>query len=302
MLASLDDPLRRLKGWLLRALLRALSFLPLAGSRGLAAAAAAVAFRLNVRSARTTRTNIALCFPELGPDEQARLARESLKHSAKLVAEAGPVYHWSLARWQSRLTVTGDSLFEQALASGRGVLLLGPHFGNWEALPLVLGRHGVTALYDPPRLATLEEKQRRARERGGMRLLPIDARGLRGIFETLRTGLAAGILPDQVPARNAGVYVPFFGHPALTMTLVHRLVLRTRPVVLFVVARRVSKGFEFEFHPAPDDIHAPDPETSARAMNAAIEALVRSDPAQYQWEYKRFRRQPPGVPDPYRGS
>lgn len=301
MRGRLDGPLQSLKGWLIRVLLRVLSLLPLAGVRGLASAAGLLALRLNSRSARTTRTNIALCFPELAPVEQDRLVRESLEQSAQLVAEAGPLFHWSQARWQSRITLVGETLLDEAMGSGRGVLLLGPHFGNWEALPLFLGRYGVTALYDPPRIEALEELMRRARERSGMRLLPIDGRGLRGIVQTLRAGSLAGILPDQVPARDAGVYAPFFGQPALTMTLVHRLVRRTRPVVLLAVARRVSGGFRLEFHAAPEDIYAPDPRTSAAAMNSAIERLVRTDPAQYQWEYKRFRRPPPGARDPYRG-
>ncbi|HEY5679471.1 MAG TPA: lysophospholipid acyltransferase family protein [Pseudomonadales bacterium] len=292
--------MRRLKGWLILALLRATSILPLAAARALARAAAAAALTLDVRAARTTRINVALCFPELGPEEQARLVRDSLAHSASVVTEAGPLYHWPRARWQTRLTLVGDELFNEAMASGRGVLLLGPHFGNWEALPLFLGRYAVTGLYDPPRISALEKTVRAARERNGMRLLPIDARGLRGVYQALSAGSAAGILPDQVPGRNAGVYAPFFGHPALTMTLAHRLIRRTRPVVLLVAARRVSGGFRIEFHAAPPDILAPDPETSAAAMNSAIESLVRTDPSQYQWEYKRFRRQPAGVADPYR--
>ncbi len=277
-----------------------MSLLPLATDRVLARAVAAAAFRLNVRSARTTRTNIALCFPELDAAAQDRLVRDSLRHSANVVAEVGPLYHWPAARWRSRVTLLGEALFDEAMSSGRGVLLLGPHFGNWEALPMFLGRYRVTALYDPPRIANLEKTLRLAREKSGMRLLPIDASGLRGVYRALDSGAAAGLLPDQVPGRDVGVYAPFFGHPALTMTLVHRLVQRTRPVVLLAVARRIHGGFRFEFHAAPEDIHSPDAETSAAAMNAAIETLVRTDPAQYQWEYKRFRRQAPGAPDPYR--
>jgi KDO2-lipid IV(A) lauroyltransferase len=208
-------------------------------------------------------------------------------------------FHWPRERWFALLRVTGGELIERAQAEGRGALILVPHYGNWECMALYLGAHSATALYDPPRIASLEKPLREARERSGMTMLPIDRRGLRAIYEALADGGVTGLLPDQVPARSAGVYAPFFGHPALTMTFAHRLIQRTNPVVLLGAARRVEGGFSVEFAAVDEAIYADDPETSAAAMNRAIEALVRSDPSQYQWEYKRFRRQPHGTTDVY---
>ena len=179
------------------------------------------------------------------------------------------------------------------------MLVLAPHYGNWECLALFLGKYATTALYDPPRIASLETTLRKARERGGVRMLPIDRRGIRAIYEVLVSGRVAALMPDQVPARNAGVYAPFFAQPALTMTFAHRLIQRTKPVVVLGTARRVASGFSIEFSALPQEVYSADPETSAAAMNRAIEDLIRTDPSQYQWEYKRFRRQPRGALDPY---
>jgi len=295
-----DRQLDALKGWLLSFLVRLLAFLPLATARTLGDLFAGLAWRRNSRAARTTHRNVRLCFPELTDAERCALARQSLKQTSHLLAEAGMLFHWPRERWSGLLSVTGAEHIERARVAGRGVLILAPHFGNWECLALYLGEFSATALYSRPRIASLEQPLRAARERSGLRMVPIDRRGLRAIYEALARGGVTALLPDQVPARNSGVYAPFFGHPALTMTFAHRLIQRTRPSVLLGVARRVTSGFSVEFSVLPEEIYSDDPQASATAMNQAIEDLVRTDPTQYQWEYKRFRRQPRGEPDPYR--
>jgi KDO2-lipid IV(A) lauroyltransferase len=199
-------------------------------------------------------------------------------------------------------TVEGQRLMDEAMGSGRGVLLLAPHYGNWEFLSLYLGRYRFTALYDPPRIRDLEKPIVASRGRSGARLLPIGPAGLKALYRTLRQAGVAGLLPDQVPERRAGVYAPFFGRPALTITMAHRLIVRTRPKVLLCAAVRVPGGFGIRFTEADPSIGDADALVSATALNRSIEALIQEDPAQYQWEYKRFKRQPPDRPKLYRDS
>lgn len=276
------------------------SLLTLGGQRRLAGWLGWLAWRLDTANARVTRTNVDLCFPELSATEADALTLRSLQHTAALLTESGVVFHWRRERWLPLVRrVQGESLIRDAIGSESGVLLLAPHLGNWEFLSLYLGRYDFLALYDPPRQRALEAPILRARRRSGGRLLPIDAAGIKSLYRVLRERGVAALLPDQVPERQAGVYAPFFGHPALTMTFAHRLIRATRPRVLICVALRVAGGFDVRIVEAGPEISHEDPEISAGAMNAAIEALVRADPAQYQWEYKRFKRQPPGRPSIY---
>ena len=82
----------------------------------------------------------------------------------------------------------------------------------------------------------------------------------------------------------------------------HRLIVRTRPKVLLCAAVRLPGGFGIRFTEADPSIGNSDALVSAAALNRSIEALIREDPAQYQWEYKRFKRQPPDQPKLYRDS
>ena len=285
--------------WLTAAVLRLLAWLPLQASRRCAAGLGWLTGRLDTGSARVTRTNLALCFPGMDKAERDRLARRSLGHTACLLFESGPLSHWPRERLQ-RLIVseTGRQSLEAGLQAG-GVLMFVPHFGNWEFLCFALGNTGFVTLYNPPRIQSLEGILRRSRERFGARMHPTGAGGVRAVYRQLDAGGLVCLLPDQVPEARGGVYAPFFGRPALTATLAHRLIRRSLPTVMLGSARRVPGGFALSYERLGEEFHTGDPEEFARAFNGAIEGLVGRDPAQYQWEYKRFRKQPAGYAGVY---
>jgi len=247
-----------------------------------------------------TGRNLRLCFPGLEARGLRRLTESSLCQTAMLLLEAGVTLHGSEAA-VDRLVgrVRGAHAFHAALEAGTGVLLLVPHYGNWELLNLYLGRYRLAALFDPPRHGAIDLVLRRARQRTGSRLLPITLGGLRQAYRTLSNGGVLAVLPDQVPERASGLHVPFFGRPALTMTLAHRLIQRCRPEVLVACARRTPAGFDVEFTRPAREVLASAPCTALAAMNREIEKLILKDPSQYQWEYARFKSPRRGDPRPY---
>ena len=246
------------------------------------------------RAAKVTRTNIKHCFPAMREVEVARLTKASLVSTGRIVAEAGMVFEWPAERIETLIKeAEGLSYLESSVAVKKGVLMLVPHFGNWELLGLVIGKYKFMALYDPPRVASLDplSKQESA---PGNRLLALDGPGLRTIYPALMNGSSRGPAPGSGAITDAGTYAPFFGRPTLTMTFVHRLIQNTHPLVVIGSCHRVDDGFQIVIAPVDEDVDAEDQLVSVTAMNRAIESLVREDPAQYQWEYKRFKSSPPG--------
>lgn len=292
--------MERLTAGVFRLMLFAFGRLSLSSQRTLAGLIARVMYWSGSTTAAVTAVNVDACFPDRSAAERRILVTDSLAHSAMLLTELGTLSRWDPAAWRElAVSIEGAELLEHALDGDSGVLVLVPHFGNWEFLALVLGEYGVTALYDPPRQRVLAEVIHGARSRAGATMLPIDAPGLRRFYHALANGALGALLPDQVPERRAGVYADFFGRPALTMTFAHRLLRRTGARVLMGSAARAPGGFVVRFCDPGPALADPDPEVAARALNAAIERLVLTDPAQYQWEYKRFKRPPPGTPDLY---
>ena len=275
-----------------------LALLPLGALRGLGSAIGLSMWLLNGRAAKVTRENIALCFPELSPVEQARLARQSLQETAKTAMEAGAIWRHSWAWLQGKIVaLEGDEILRAKLAEGKGVLVLAPHHGNWEVVaPYLASVANLTAMYQPLDNPKMDELVLAGRSKLNITMAPTNRKGVMMLFKALQGGTIVGILPDQVPAPESGGEVaPFMGQPALTMTLVQGLIQRTGCAVCSCYAERVAGGFKMVVIEADAQIYSQDPLTSVTGLNASVAACVRRAPAQYQWEYKRFR----GLPEPY---
>lgn len=283
--------------------LRLLARLPYPLVQAVGAGLGWLAGRIPNRHRRITERNLALCFPELSARERRRLARRSLVETGKTLTES--VFLWlGDSRRIESLTrgVSGWERVEEAVAHGKGIIIISPHLGSWEyAGAYCAARLPMTCMYRPPRQARFDTIVRKGRERTGMKTVPTNTKGIRALLQALRSGEAIGILPDQDPRDSGGVFAPFFGIPANTMTLVSKLASKTGAIPIFAFAERLpgSEGFHMHFVEAPEGTGDADDLRSTRAVNQGVETLVRMAPAQYQWSYKRFRTRPEGEPRVY---
>lgn len=285
-------------------LIRLLSWLPLPLLYRLAVLPAALLYRLPWRKHQIIETNLKIAFPELEPAERARLHRQHLVEMVRLLFESGAIWHWSAERLQRHVrAVHGWEQVQAAHQAGKGVLLIGAHFGNWELASLIVSLHGpFSGLYKPPRNASVDRAVTRSRQRFGARLLATGSPAMRVMLRELREGGTVGLLMDQLPRQGEGVYAPLFGRPALTMTLAHRLARRTGCAVILGSGERLpgGRGWELRFEPLDPGFHDADPITAVSVMNRQLEIQIRRRPAQYLWLYKRYALPPEGLADPYR--
>ena len=284
-------------GRALRILARALALFPL----GLLHAAAIPAGRglgvLPWKKHAVARRNLAVCFPDQAPGERKRLERAQRVELLRLASELGAIAHWSEARLTRHLVAEhGWRHVEAGLASGRGVLLVSAHLGNWELLNLELSRRTkMVTLYLAPEQKSVDRFITRARSRFGARMVPSGSAAMRQLLRQLRNGGAVGIAADIQPKQGEGVFVPLFETPALTMTLVNRLARKTGCEVIFCWAERhAGRGWSLHFQPAGPAIAGPEPAEALVPMNRWLAERIRRAPAQYLWIYKRFSRRPQG--------
>jgi len=281
--------------------------LPLRAAHALGALIGLVAAVFPNRMREVTRRNLALCFPHMCLGERRQLERQSLIETGKTLCEA-PLF-WRKPR-QTVLNLVretpGIAAVHQAHAEGRGIVLLTPHFGAWELGGLYCSSQWpMTILYKPPKQLALDEPIREGRARFGAAVVPTDTSGVRALLRGLKNAEAVGILPDQEPTEGEGVFAPFLGHPALTMTLPMRLLARTRGErqarMFLTITERLphARGFRQHFMPAEDDMYSDDMQLATAALNRGVEACLRVAPEQYQWSYKRFRQRPEGEPEVY---
>jgi len=278
-----------------RSTIRGLGRLSLPNARRLGRGIGALLWRVPNQFRDASLRNVRRCFPELGEEDQRRIVRVSLISTGLNVVEAGAMFHGSAEQLQElEEEVVGSDILDAAVARGRGVLALGPHLGNWEYLSHAIARGwGLVGLYRPPRIAELDTYLRQSRERLGTEMLPATGSGLRRLVRVLKEGGVVGILPDQEPLKGAGVFAPFFGVSALTMTLVGSLVRRFDAAVVIGWAERTESGrFRIHIEKGPAGLGDPDPVRAATRLNLGVEQCVRKTPEQYTWSYRRFRTRP----------
>jgi len=263
--------------------------------------------RLDAREQRVAGRNLELAYPDMLPAQRRDLQHTVLRTTARQALETLRLWtrpHVENLRLIER--VEGRQLLDDAIATGRGVIIAAPHYGNWELLnQWFASLQPIALLYRPPESAVGEAFLRRVRADVGDRVTQIRAEGagIRQLFKLLKAGGMVGILPDQQPKAGDGEFAPFFGIDAFTMTLVGRVAERSAATVLFAYCEQTSSAprFTLRFEAAPTGIDSADPLTATTALNAGVERVARRDPAQYQWTYKRFKMRPDGSsePNPY---
>jgi len=202
-----------------------------------------------------------------------------------------------------RTSTSNWELVTAARARARGIVFLTPHLGCFEVTAqyfAVNPQDGapITVLYRPPRKAALRPIFEGIRARGNLKLAPADLGGVRRMVRALRRGEAVGLLPDQVPSRGEGVWAPFFGKPAYTMSLPAKLCEATGATLLLAYGERLSGARGWVVHLLPFERSLEGPaEFQAEQVNAAMESLIRLCPEQYFWGYNRYKV-PRGVARP----
>lgn len=288
----------KLRVWAFLALLHISARLPLRLLQALGVIGGSLLDAIPNRVRSTVRANIDACYPHLTAAQRRRLARDSLGELGKAIAEAGAVWLWPKEKLFASIKESGScQLFHEAFKEGRGLLVITPHIAVWELVGLYYSSlYPVTVLYRPPHRKDFEPFLCRRRSRFGARLAPTTAQGVRALYTSLARGEVVGILPDQDPGRGNGLFAPFFGNSANTMTLLSRLANKTGARVIFAYAERLPKGEGFRLHcfPAHAAISEAPLENSLAAMNAQIEQAIATAPSQYLWAYKRFKTRPTG--------
>ncbi len=224
--------------------------------------------------------------------------KEVAKSAGKMLTDSLWIWQHPTKALQKTELIHWD-IVENAMAEGKGLLMLTPHLGAFEMIPRVLAEHfPATIIYKPAKQHWLNDLIEEGRAHPRMNFVPANMQGVRQIARALVRGEAVGILPDQVPGNGEGVWAPFFGKPAYTAVLPAKIALKNNiPTIIFsairkpdgagwsVIAQRMSEPFNT------------DPVAAATQLNHFLEQIIMNNPDQYLWMYKRYKH-PIGAPLP----
>ena len=273
-----------------------------AACNGLAAVVAALPRRWT--RGDVARENLAVAFPDLTPDEATGRVRAMWAHLFRLVTEI--VQFPRKLRRENQgdvLSFVNRDETVRTVNSGRAVIVLGGHYGNWEIASAAFGAFGVPVSVvardlDNPLIHEWFAGVRRA---SGGRL--ISKKGGGGeVTEVLAAGGVVGLLADQ-DAGSKGQFVPFFGRDASTFKSIALLAMEYDALVLIGYARRLPDDFRRDrwvrFEVGTEAVLDPRDFTAGSALKnltaaytAALERAVRRSPEQYFWVHRRWKSVP----------
>lgn len=286
--------------WLAIGLMRAGAWLPWPLKLRVGKMIGLMAWRFAKRRRHITETNLRLAFPELDEERRARLVRKTFIANGIGILETATGWCRDPEHLRHRVTFQGERNVQQAMARGKGALIIGIHFST---LDLGGALHSLffpaDAVYRPHDNALFERFMTRARRHifGAV----IDRHDLRGVVRRIKSGHAVWYSPDQDFGREASVFAPFFGVEAATIKLTGKIARMTGAPVMPLIFHRNpdNRSYTLEYLPALEDFPSDNEVEDATRINAVIEAAIRRHPEQYLWLHRRFKTRPPGEPGVY---
>ncbi|HEY8155138.1 MAG TPA: lysophospholipid acyltransferase family protein [Myxococcota bacterium] len=272
--------------------------LPEDAARRLASGVANLLFARGGRRQGAALANLALAYPDLSAPERRRIARESWVQTAWAMLDAVRSRVWSEDELRRRVQVENLERMQQALARGRGALILTLHFGSIELAMLTLPLVGVplTVVGRPLPNPWIRRHMAQQRTRTGAQLLEHHDVAPR-ILDALRQGRAVAFLNDQYARRTGGILSPFFGARCFTAPGIALLALRSgAPVLPFYIVRDAPDRHRSVFLPELElertgEVRR-DVATATARTNQTLEGIIRRYPEQWLWAHRRFRRSP----------
>jgi KDO2-lipid IV(A) lauroyltransferase len=283
-----------------RVLVCIIQALSLPQARSLAAGLAWLAYRLDRRHRLVAHENLAHAFADrFSEAEKAVLVASVYRHFCTVLVEIIHLPRKVHANnWRQFLDLRGGRQIVEALLSGRPLLLVTGHFGNWELAGYALGLFGFRAhaIARPLDNPYLDDYFRRFRESTGQKVL-----AKKGDFDEIQAILDRGgvlaTLADQ-DAGQRGLFVDFFNRPASTHKAVALLALEHRVPMLVIGAPRVGAPMRYEivaeefilpeqYEGRPDAVRS-----MTQRFTTALERIIRTYPEQYFWLHRRWKHQP----------
>ena len=191
-----------------------------------------------------TKINLKLCFPNSSDQEIKVLTRKSLKETSRSLLESGKSWiTFPKTGVASIIQIEGMKLVSESLSQEKGAILFTSHLGNIEVLISFLAQNfKCTILYTPAKINAVDELMKQARLLMGAEMVKADSGGVKSALKALNRGEVIIMASDQVPKKKSGIISNFFGTPALSVSLISSIAIRTKRPCHSVSCMRQKMG------------------------------------------------------------
>jgi Kdo2-lipid IVA lauroyltransferase/acyltransferase len=247
------------------------------------------------RERRKALAHVAVAFPDWTEQQRRDAIRGMFRHLGMSVFELAWLPNLDARRRERTTDVEGIDRVLELLDSGRGVICMTAHCGNWEWLAYVMGSYGrpVYVLQRERDVPEMNDYITALRARSGVRTIDRgSATSARDMIQAVRRGGMLAFVIDQ-NIRTESVKVPFFGRPALTPIGPARFAVRTEAAVVPAVIERLPDGrHRAQFLEPIFCTRGDDPVELTARLTKIVEEQIRRVPEQWVWMHDRWRERP----------
>jgi len=202
---------------LIKGFLTATNYLPVWLLRAIGRLVVVVFIIFSADNFRAIRKNLSKIQPGLSPPAYAYLAYGVFRDYSLYLIDLFYLSHDPRRIDSYTFTITGMEYLERALTSGKGVVLLASHLGNWELGSLKLSLKGkkIHVVFSPDSSSLLESQRRFLRYADGVQEVPLREGGFSSLklLRVLQEGGIIALQGDRLTF-DSGTPVTFFGHEA----------------------------------------------------------------------------------------
>ena len=259
---------------------------------------APVAMRLDRQRTHIARVNLDLAFGDTIPEkEKERIIRRTYENLMVIALDTILNQGASKEQILSKVRFENEVILEKALQSGKPIIFITAHYGNWE-----LGTLAIAARFTPisvvgrPLDWTWANRILTAtREQFGVRMIP-KRKAMKEMIGVMKAGGALGLVVDQNTASKEGILIDFFGKRARHTPAAAILARKFNAVVIPVYSHSDDyRHWTVTFHePIPmeksDDVDA-DILRHVQKQAEITEKIIREKPDEWFWLHQRWKNQ-----------
>ena len=269
--------------------------IPLSLRRVIAFFIAKLFYHLSLKHRLIAIHNLMRSFPDKSLEEIISIARESYRSVALVVVEFLDIPSFNRDKLNHLITIRGLDNYTNACNEGKGVLLFGAHFGNWEIgnAALAIWTQPLSFVYRILDNRLLEGIITTVRASCGNTSVPKE-NAMRQMIRLLKKETTISILIDQNVAWYEGVFVDFFGRKACTTSGLALLAMHTgAPVLPFFTSRLPDGKYLLEIGKKVEIISSENREAdiliNTQNFTKIIEEHIRQYPEQWFWVHQRWK-------------